>query len=512
MRRRRLIVLLIALLAVMGAGAFAVLAANSTHGSPEKTAESYFTAWRRGDVQAMSRLVFQVPDDFMARHLSLSSSLRVDAIELTPGTLTMTGEESAEVPFTGRRKLRELGWWEFQGTLRLAVREKGWHVLWAPETLHPLLKDNGILELASVQAPSVELVTSEGERFPENSYAEYYLEKLADAYPHKKGTALQAILPDDSTQTLISKVSKPKAQKTTLSRAVQAAAARALDGVSDAAIVAIRSSTGEIVGVADRLEGGNKAFTSLFPPGSTFKTVVAAALMGTGLSGSSQVECPATYQIPGFRSFRNAAAADRGTISFTEAFAHSCNTTFVEEATTRMEPGDLIEAAAPWGFRGLRLPTGAGGSCGQIPEPEKMNLDWFGEAVIGQASVQATPLCMAAVAAAVESGVWRSPRLLPADEAADLEGPPLRDIELDAGVAEGLREMMRAVVEYGTAAGAGLPEGVAGKTGTAEVDTENEHGWFIGYRDDLAFCVFVRNGGSGRSAAVPIAARFLQGL
>ncbi|MFI6298910.1 penicillin-binding transpeptidase domain-containing protein [Nonomuraea sp. NPDC050790] len=496
----------------MGAGAFAVLAANSTHGSPEKTAASYFTAWRGGDVRAMSRLVFQVPDDFLERHLALSSSLGVDAIELTPGTLRMTGDETAEVPFTGRRKLRELGWWEFEGTLRLAVREKGWHVLWGPETLHPLLKDNGILELASVQAPSVELVTSEGDRLPDDNYADHYLEKLADAYPHEKGTALQAILPDDSTQTLISKVAKPKQQKTTLSRAVQAAAARALDGVSDAAVVAIRSSTGEIVGVADRLEGGSKAFTSYFPPGSTFKTVVAAALMDTGLSGSSQVECPATYQIPGFRSFTNAGSADRGSITFTEAFAHSCNTTFVEEVTTRMEPGDLIEAAAPWGFRGMQLPTGAGGACGKIPEPEELNLDWLGEAAIGQASVQATPLCMAALAAAVESGVWRSPRLLPADEAADLDGPPLRDVELDAGVIDGLREMMRSVVEYGTASEAGLPEGLAGKTGTAEVGGGAEHGWFIGYRDDLAFCVFVRNGGSGRSAAVPIAVRFLQGL
>jgi cell division protein FtsI/penicillin-binding protein 2 len=71
---------------------------------------------------------------------------------------------------------------------------------------------------------------------------------------------------------------------------------------------------------------------------------------------------------------------------------------------------------------------------------------------------------------------------------------------------------MRAVAPPPTAGDAGLPEGVAGKTGTAEVKDEKSHGWFIGYRGDLAFCVFVRNGGSGRSAAVPIAVRFLNGL
>ncbi|MFI6498823.1 penicillin-binding transpeptidase domain-containing protein [Nonomuraea typhae] len=494
----------------MGAGAFAVLAANSTHGSPQQTAQSYFTAWRRGDVPAMRRLVHQAPADFAQRHTSLSATLRVDALELTPGTLRTTGDDSAEVPFSGRRKLRDLGWWDFQSTLRLAVRENAWQVIWAPETLHPLLKDNGILELATVEGPSVELVTAEGDRLPEDNYADHYLEKLSAAYPVKSATALQAIMPDDSTRVLLSKAPKTKRHKTTLSRPVQAAAARALDGVTDAAIVAIRSSTGEILAVADRLADGDTAFSTLFPPGSTFKTVVAAALMQTGLSTSDLVECPGRYQIPGFRPFDNAGGADRGSISFAESFAHSCNTTFVEQATTRLEPEEFTEAVSQWGFRGVQLPTGAGGVCGQMRVPEDMN--WFGSDVIGQGSVQATPLCMAMVAAAVESGVWRSPRLLPGDEAANQEGAPPADVPLEEGMAEGLREMMRAVVEYGTGAESGLPEGTAGKTGTAEVEGQKDHGWFIGYRDDVAFCVFVRNGGSGRSAAVPIAARFLQGI
>lgn len=510
MRRRRLIVLLIALLAVMGAGAFAVLAANSTHGSAEQTAESYFRAWRDSDVQAMSRLVYQVPDDFMERHLSLSRRLRVDAIELAPGELRRTGEDAAEVPFTGRRKLRDLGWWDFQGTLRLAVRERSWQVLWTPETLHPLLKDGGTLGLAPLRRPSVELVTAEGEKFPQDSYADYYLESLRSGFPDNAGTALEATLPDASVRQLLTRVPDPKPQRTTLSRSVQAAAARALDGVSDAAIVALRSSTGEVLAVADRLEGGDQAFSTFFPPGSTFKVVVAAALLESGLDPAAQVGCPARYTIPFHRPFDNAGSVDRGTLSFADAFAHSCNTTFVQQAVSRLQPATLTEAAAAWGFRGLVLPTGAGGACGQMREPEDLN--WFGADAIGQGSVQATPLCMAMAAAAVESGTWRSPRLLSAAEATERDGTQPPEVRLDAGVAAALREMMRAVVDHGTAADAGLPADVAGKTGTAEVDGAKDHAWFIGYRADLAFCVFVRHGGSGRSAAVPIAARFLNGL
>jgi cell division protein FtsI/penicillin-binding protein 2 len=70
--------------------------------------------------------------------------------------------------------------------------------------------------------------------------------------------------------------------------------------------------------------------------------------------------------------------------------------------------------------------------------------------------------------------------------------------------------MMRAVVTDGTAAGAGLPSGTAGKTGTAEYGDGASHAWFIGYRGDLAFAVFVEAGGSGPKVAAPLAARFLR--
>ena len=64
--------------------------------------------------------------------------------------------------------------------------------------------------------------------------------------------------------------------------------------------------------------------------------------------------------------------------------------------------------------------------------------------------------------------------------------------------------MMRAVVTSGTAAGVGFRAGVFGKTGTAEYGTGTQsHGWFIGYRGDVAFAVLVEGGGFGAEQRGP---------
>jgi membrane peptidoglycan carboxypeptidase len=513
MRRRRLIVLFIGVVAILGAYGFAVLAASGVRGSAEQVSAAYFRAWQQGDVHEMARLVHEPPADFVSRHRTFTEDLHVDDIDLRPGQVRGTGEETAEVPFTGTRTLRDFGPWPFSATLRLAVREREWKVLWTPETLHPLLGNGGTLDLTELDAPSAELVTAEGDKMPNNSYAEAYLDRLKPEFEEEEesgGVALISRIPGRAQQRLLTTVPKPSAQRTTLSRPVQAAAARALDGVEDAAIVAVRPSTGEVLAVADRLGDGYGAFHDLFPPGSTFKTITAAALLESGLDPAAQLDCPATYQIPFHRSFRNAGEQGHGIVSFTDAFALSCNTTFVQQAVSRLGEGDLRAQAEKWGFH-RATPTGVGGKCGTLEDPA--DLDWFGANAIGQGSVLASPLCMATIAAAVQSGAWRPPRLLPAKEVRRIEGvEPPAPVDLDADVVAALRGMMAAVVDHGTAGQAGLPAGVAGKTGTAEVDGGAEHGWFIGYRDDLAFCVFVRHGGSGRTAALPITARFLNAL
>ncbi|TMQ93071.1 hypothetical protein ETD83_26010 [Actinomadura soli] len=207
------------------------------------------------------------------------------------------------------------------------------------------------------------------------------------------------------------------------------------------------------------------------------------------------------------RTIRNDEDHALGRTTLRGAFAASCNTTFSRLAVERLGAEKLAASARRFGF-GARLAPGVDAADGSFPGPESGAE--LAEAAIGQGRVQASPLLMASVAAAAADGSWRSPRLL-APKLIREGGGAAPDPRPVPG-ASALRTMMRAVVTGGTAAGAGLPGGTAGKTGTAEIGGGRSHAWFIGYRDGIAFSVFVEAGGSGPKVAAPLAARFLKAM
>ncbi|GLX07632.1 penicillin-binding transpeptidase domain-containing protein [Microbispora sp. NBRC 16548] len=486
---------------------------SSPEGSPDETAAAYFQAWVKSDYDAMRELVDDPPDDFADQHREFEDAALSKSLRITVGNLVRTGDETAEIPFTQERDEQDAGTWRFDSSLHLAVRDLTWKVVWTPSVLHPEIQPGGSLVRTEPESGPLRPVTSGGREFPQNSGAEAYLDKLvnqgvAPTTGVAVGWALEVDNPGMPAKTVLSYKpdKRPVGVRTTIDYAVQAAAARALDGVQRAAIVAVRASTGEILAVADRL-GGRAAFERKYAPGSTFKTVTAAALLTNGLSPDSTVECPAAYQIPFHRSIPNYHNEDHGTVTLRQAFALSCNTSFARLTIERLSGDTLVDQARAFGF-GVQGESAGTSTCGSLRRPE--NPDALAEDSFGQGTVEATPLCMALVAAAVESGEWRPARPL-ADEAP--QGELQQSVPLPSNVADGLRSLMNAVTVDGTAAGSELPQGVAGKTGTAE-DWQGgqDHAWFIGYRGDLAFAVFVEHGGTGRGAAVPIAARFLRAL
>jgi cell division protein FtsI/penicillin-binding protein 2 len=294
--------------------------------------------------------------------------------------------------------------------------------------------------------------------------------------------------------------------------------------------------------VSTPVNGYNRAMLGRYPPGSTFKVVTAGALLAGGLRPGDPVDCPKEARVGG-RRFGNFEDEVLGRISFASAFAHSCNTAFVQQAAKRLDGDELVEAAARFGF-GLDPSPGIPAVTSSVPPPSDQ-AELAAEA-FGQGRVTASPLQMALVAATVAEGRWRQPRLVSGEaeaagsgsgesesggsgsgesEAGGSDGSRSNDsggVEpakspdpLDAKVAGTLRTLMRQVVTEGTAAPARLPGRVGGKTGTAEFgsgDPLPTHAWFIGFRGDLAFAVVVEDGGVGGRVAAPAAARFLRGL
>ena len=255
----------------------------------------------------------------------------------------------------------------------------------------------------------------------------------------------------------------------------------------------------------------NLAFTAQVPPGSTFKMVSTYGLLDNGSVGlDTPIDCPATTQVEE-RVFKNADGLGAlGRVPFRQAFAKSCNTAFVALAPKLgadglAKAGTALGLGIPWDV-GLDAFSGKVSTGGSATEQAS--------AAFGQGTTVVSPVAMAAAAAAVARGRWKQPVLItdpaPAKPAAD--GPPLKPAAVEA-----LRTMMREVVTSGSAVAlkglGGAP--LHGKTGTAEFDSADPtktHAWFIGWKGDVAFAVFVENGGGGSATAVPIAGKFLQTL
>jgi len=296
--------------------------------------------------------------------------------------------------------------------------------------------------------------------------------------------------------------------QTTIDPAVQRAAEAALSGqTKSAALVAVNARTGAVLAAANANAGGfDQAINGGFPPGSTFKVITSAALIGHGLTPASAASCPPTISAGG-EAFHNAEG--EGQVSdLLHAFAESCNTAFIGLATTNLSPPDFPATASMFRL-GTAPQMGLDGYAGSVPKPaDEADL---AATSIGQGRVLASPLNMAMVAAAVDTGTVRAPRLVTGAPDDTAPAHPL-----PAAVVTDLHQMMAQVVASGTAAGQGLPSGTFAKTGTAEYGTSNPlkiDAWLIGFRGDIAFAVLVVNAnGDGGPTDGPIAAKFLDAL
>jgi cell division protein FtsI/penicillin-binding protein 2 len=314
-----------------------------------------------------------------------------------------------------------------------------------------------------------------------------------------------------STATLATFPGQPgQTVRTSIDPTVQRAAEAALSGVPrNAAMVAMRASTGQVLAVvSDPVSYSyDQALQGEYPPGSTFKVLTATALIQNGLSPASAASCPPSLDIDG-EVFHN-AEGDQPVQTVDQAFTESCNTAFIGLATAHLTAHDFTRAADLYGLQRIARP-GLPAFDAYVPAPSGRTA--LAATAIGQAGVVFSPLGMATVAAAIDSGTVRAPGLVQGSPDDDVAPQPL-----PAAVAGDLRLMMGHVVSTGTAAGTGLPSATHAKTGTAQYGTGAQlkiDAWLMGYDGDIAFAIVVQNSGGANGGPLdgPIIAAFLNAL
>jgi cell division protein FtsI/penicillin-binding protein 2 len=299
----------------------------------------------------------------------------------------------------------------------------------------------------------------------------------------------------------------PRPVRTTLEPKVQLKAEQALKGLAmPASMVVVKPSTGEVLAVANNRTGGRDlALEGQYPPGMTFGIVSAEALLQRGLQPGRPLPCPATVTVGG--QVINNPAPRPGTTSFDRNFAQSCTTTLAPLATS-LDGATLVREASRFGLGlewGLTVPVFTGSVQTPTGDGERAL------AMIGQSKVLTSPLSMALVAAAVDNGTWRPPRLLLIDT--DLSSQPQQQIPqaqpqvLPGEVVKNLQTLMRRSVASGTAQKANVPGQfrVSGVAATVDYDQSKNVSWFVGYRGDVAFAIAVE----GKVDAATVAAKFL---
>ncbi len=288
----------------------------------------------------------------------------------------------------------------------------------------------------------------------------------------------------------------------------------------------------------------NRAIQGEYPPGSTFKIVVASsALELKDITPASNIYCRGGLYF-GNRTFKDWKRGGHGYVDIHKAIVESCDVFFYEIG--RKVGVDGIAAFAR--MYGLGEKTGIdlfGERKGLIPTSEwKMRVfgkPWFpGETLsisIGQGYTTATPLQMANMLSSVVSPDRRfRPHIIKGIrergslEVKEFTPEAIDRLNVSPQALEVIKEALKGVVNepHGTAARSRSAFfKMAGKTGTAQVVGDKhtkgigaipkewqDHAWFIAYApaDDpeIAVAVLVEHGGHGGSAAAPIAKRIIE--
>jgi penicillin-binding protein 2 len=275
----------------------------------------------------------------------------------------------------------------------------------------------------------------------------------------------------------------------------------------------------------------NKALNGLYPPGSTFKPMVAMALLQAGIDPKARVGCPGGFQL-GNRFFR--CLGRHGPMTMHTAIARSCNTYFY--AMGRRAGIDIISAMGKrLGFgQKFDIPV-VSQNYGTMPSAEWKKAryeksaklverpDWTESDTlntsIGQGFVIVNPLQLAVMSGRIASGLDIQPNLIrrrqsPAalpfpKEHFDTVRAGMWEVVNGAGTAGRSRLEVPGIEMGGKTGTAQVRRITAGQRGQSGAWKYRDHGLFVCFAPTanprFACSVVIEHGMGGARAAAPVA-------
>lgn len=278
----------------------------------------------------------------------------------------------------------------------------------------------------------------------------------------------------------------------------------------------------------------NRATMAQYPPGSTFKPLVALiGLQEKVIHENFSYTCGGVYHIPGYTL--KCSHGHPSARNVQQAIQHSCNPYFWEVFRNTIEnkeyktPRDSYEKWTEYASKfGLNQPTGIdleSEKSGNVPRREYYNnlygeRGWRATTIIslgiGQGEILTTPLQLANLFTVFANrGYYYTPHIV---KEIDGEIPPqVKKIEsgIDPQHFEVIAEGLKLVVDEGTGRRSKIPQvSFGGKTGTAQNPHGDDHSIFAGFapveKPEIVVAVVVENAGGGSRFAAPVASLMIE--
>jgi len=488
---------------------------------------AFLQAWQKGDLAQAARYTDH-PAAAQAALTTYQKYLNLKKLSATAGAITPAASGTAAAPKESVRFAIDAtvaatysgqalrGVWSYHSLL-VAYQQPNsqvWYIAWNPDVVAPNLTPSTHLAAVSV-APQVVSVTDAGGNAL-TTYSDAGLTHIADllgkAAPPGQGSPglyveiqTAAGKPVTNSQAVVIPTANVQSLTTTITSQAESAARAAVAMRKNSSMVVIQPSTGHILAIANNDGFNDFALTAAVAPGSTMKVITATALFNAGvLTPNSPVECPKTYTVQGITYHNDQGETLPAGTPFITDFAQSCNNAF---STQWPHLSGLLASTAKQYF-GLdqKWDVGITGiSASYFNAPASASGSELAQEAFGEGQLTASPLAMASVAATVDTGTFKQPILLAG--AKQLTATPL-----PATTDADLHQLMQAVVTSGTAAGLGFGSTVYAKTGTADIQgQEQPNSWLIAFdpTKDVAVGCLVVNAGYGAQFAGPEVKAFL---